>query len=179
MRALLGALGLVVVLGARTPVCAQVSPGDAPPRAQVVAVARDIMQAARYCTLVTIGPDGQPQARIVDPFLPDSDLTIWIATNPVTRKVQEIRRDPRITLLYFSPATFEYVTVLGTAVVDADSLHRAAHWKPEWAGLYRDQYRGADYLLLRVRPTRLEVVSVGRGVRNDPQTWRPVTIDVP
>ena len=79
MRALLGALGLVVVLGARTPVCAQVAPGDAPPRAQVVAVARDIMQAAPYCTLVTIGPNGQPQARIVDPFL-KSDVEIISST---------------------------------------------------------------------------------------------------
>lgn len=179
MRALIIAIGLVVVLGARTPVSAQISRVDAPPRAEVIAVARDVMQSARYCTLITIGPDGQPQARIVDPFPPDSDLTIWIATNPLTRKVQEIRHDPRVTLLYFSPATFEYVTVLGTAVLDADSLHKAGHWKPEWAGLYRDQDRGEDFLLLRVRPTRLEVVSVRRGVRNDPQTWRPVIVDVP
>ena len=179
MRALVSVIGLLIVLGPRTPVLAQVSQGDTPPRAQAIAVARKIMQTARYCTLITIGPDGQPQARIVDPFLPDSDLTIWIATNPLTRKVQEIRRDPRITLLYFSPATFEYVTVLGTAVLDTDSLHRAGHWKPEWAGLYGDQNRGADYLLLRVRPTRLEVVSVRRGMRNDPQTWRPMILDIP
>jgi general stress protein 26 len=179
VRALLSTLGLLTVLGARTPLLAQVAQGDTPPRAQVIAAAKDIMQAARYGTLVTIGPDGQPQARIVDPFPPDSDLTIWIATNPLTRKVQEIRRDPRVTLLYFNPGTFEYVTVLGTAVLDADSLHRAAHWKPEWARLYRDQNRGEDYLLLRVRPSRLEVVSASRGMHNDPQTWRPVILAVP
>ena len=179
MRARFSAIGLLIVLGARTTLLAQVPRVETPPRAQVIAVAREIMQTARYCTLITIGPDGQPQARIVDPFPPDSDLTIWIATNPLTRKVQDIRRDPRVTLLYFSPATFEYVTVLGTAVVDSDSLHRAGHWKPEWAGLYRDQNRGADYLLLRVRPTRFEVASPGRGMRNDPQTWRPVVLEVP
>lgn len=123
--------------------------------------------------------DGQPQARIVDPFPPDSDLTIWIATNPLTRKVQEIRRDPRVTLLYFSRATFEYVTVLGTAVLDTDSLHKAVHWKGEWAALYKDQNRGEDYLLLRVKPSRLEVVSARRGMHNDPKTWRPVILDVP
>jgi general stress protein 26 len=179
MRAFFGTFGLLAVLGARTPACAQVSRVDTPARAQVIAAARDVMQLARYCTLITIGPDGQPQARIVDPFSPDSDLTIWIATNPLTRKVQEIRHDARVTLLYFSPATFEYVTVLGTAVLDTDSVHRAEHWKPEWAGLYRDQNRGEDFLLIRVRPARLEVVSGRLGVRNDPQTWRPVILDVP
>jgi general stress protein 26 len=179
MRGLLTAIGLSVILGAHSPVSAQITRPDTLSRAQVVAVARDIMQAARYCTFITIGPGGQPDARIVDPFLPDSELTIWIATNPLTRKVQDIQRDPRIALLYFNPATFEYVTVLGTAALDTDSLDKAGHWKPEWAGLYRDQNHGADYLLLRIRPTRFEVVSARRGLRNDPRTWRPVIVDVP
>lgn len=178
MRVPLGGMALLLALSARAPLGAQVAQGDTPPRPQVIAAAKEIMQAARYCTLVTIGPDGQPQARIVDPFLPDSDLTIWIATNPLTRKVQEIRRDPRVTLLYFNSATFEYVTVLGTAVLDTDSLQKAGHWKAEWAPLYKDQNRGDDYVLLRVRPLRLEVVSGRRGMRNDPKTWRPVILDM-
>ena len=182
MRASLGGLALVLVLvlvlGTHAQSFAQVTP-DAPPRSEVLAAANEIMQAARYCTLVTIGPGGQPQARIVDPFPPDPDLTIWIATNPLTRKVAEIRRDPRVTLLYFNPATFEYVTVVGTVVLDTDSRHKAEHWKPEWAALYQDQNRGDDYQLLRVKPSRLEVVSVRRGIRNDPKTWRPVSLDVP
>ena len=179
MRASLSGIALLLVLGTQAQPFAQATQPDTPPRAQVIAAAKDIMQEARYCTLITIGADGQPQARIVDPFLPDSDLTIWIATNPLTRKVQEIRRDPRITLLYFSPTTFEYVTVIGTAVLDTDAAQKAAHWKAEWAALYKDQNRGEDYLLLRVKPSRLEVVSARRGMGNDPKTWRPVIVDVP
>jgi len=179
MRALAGSLGLLLVLGTRGTLFAQPTQRDMPPRAQVVAAARAIIQEARYCTLITLGPGGQPQARIVDPFLPDSDLTIWIATNPATRKVEEIQRDPRVTLLYFNPGALEYVTVLGSATLDTDSLQKAAHWKPEWAGLWRNQNRGDDYLLLRVRPSRLEVVSTSRGMRNDPQTWRPVILEMP
>jgi PPOX class probable F420-dependent enzyme len=178
MKASFSGIALLLVLGTRAQSFAQVTQPDTPSRAQVLAVAKDIMQEARYGTLVTIGPDGQPQARIVDPFPPDSDLTIWIATNPLTRKVQEVRRDPRVTLLYFNPATSEYVTVLGTAVLDTDALHKAAHWKAEWTALYRDQNRGEDYLLLRVKPSRLEVVSVRRGVNNDPKTWRPASVDL-
>ena len=45
--------------------------------------------------------------------------------------------------------------------------------------LLSTQNRGEDYLLLRVRPSRLEVVSASRGMRNDPQTWRPVILAVP
>jgi len=173
--------GIAVLLALVTPSpsFAQATPPATPSRAQVIAAAKDIMREARYCTLITIGPDGQPQARIVDPFLPDSDLTIWIATSPLTRKVHEIRRDPRVTLLYFSATTFEYVTVLGTAVIDTTAVQKAGHWKDEWAALYKDQNRGEDYLLLRVKPSRLEVVSAQRGMGNDPKTWRPVIVDLP
>jgi general stress protein 26 len=167
------------VLCVGAPLAAQVQQSGAPPRAQVIAAAKAIMQEARYCTLVTVGPDGQPQARIVDPFLPDSDFTVWIATNALTRKVEDIRVNSRVTLLYFSAATFEYVTLVGSAVLDADSSHKAAHWKPEWAGMYKDQNRGDDYLLIRVKAARLEVVSTRRGMRNDPKTWRPVIVDLP
>jgi PPOX class probable F420-dependent enzyme len=178
MRPSLSGIALLLVLGTQAQPFAQGTQPESPPRAQVIAAAKEIMQDARYCTLITIGPDGRPQARIVDPFVPDADLTIWIATNPLTRKVKEVRRDPRVTLLYFSPATTEYVTVFATAVLDTDARQKAAHWKTEWAALYTDQNRGEDYMLLRVKPSRLEVVSVRRGIVNDPKTWLPVSVDV-
>jgi general stress protein 26 len=149
-----------------------------PSRETALAASREIVRDARYATLVTIGSDGQPQARIVDPFVPDSDYTIWIATNPVTRKVEDIRRDARVTLLYFNAAKSEYVTVIGSARVDTDSLDKARHWKGEWAGLYMSENRGGDYMLLRITPSRLEISSVARGLRNDARTWRPIIIDM-
>jgi general stress protein 26 len=179
MRSALYGVSLSLLMCAVAPLPAQVQPAGAPSRAQVIAAAKAIMQEARYCTFVTVGPDGQPQARIVDPFQPDSDFTVWIATNALTRKVEEIHRNPRVSLLYFNASTFEYVTVIGSAVLDSDSLHKAAHWKPEWAGMYKDQNRGDDYLLVRVKAARLEVVSTRRGMRNDPKTWRPVIVDLP
>ena len=64
-------------------------------------------------------------------------------------------------------------------MLDTDAAQKAAHWKAEWAALYKDQNRGEDYLLLRVKPSGLEVVSARRGMGNDPKTWRPVIVDVP
>jgi general stress protein 26 len=153
--------------------------GPAPSRDAILAAATDIMRVARYCTMVTVGADGQPQARIVDPFAPEVDLTIWIATNPLTRKVQDIRRNPRVTLVYFNQAGSEYVTVIGTAQIETDPVHKATRWKADWAGLYKDDNRGDDYLLLRVRPSRLEVSAAGRGLNNDGKTWRPLIVDLP
>jgi general stress protein 26 len=158
---------------------AQDPPNAAPERAAVIAAARDVMQAARYCALITIGPDGFSQARTVDAFAPEDDLTVWIGTNRVTRKVGEIRTNPRVTLYYFDAAGMNYVTVLGTAEVVDDPAMKAKYWKEDWASFYEDRNRGDDYVLIRVRPVRLEIVSYTHNLINDPQTWRPITIEFP
>lgn len=147
-------------------------------RERIHAAALDVMKAARYSTLVTIGGDSHPQARIVDPLL-GSDRTIWVATNPLTRKVEELRRDPRVTLLFFNAAANEYVTVHGRARFVDDAATKATRWKPEWEPFYKNRYEGADFLLFEVRPFRLEISSPRHGLHNDPETWRPVVLEIP
>ncbi len=145
--------------------------------AEIRAAAFDVMRASRYCTLITIGTDGQPQARIVDPLIAESEGSIWIATNPLTRKVNEITRDPRVTLLFFNAAANEYVTVYARAAAVSDAGRKAAHWKAEWQPFYKEQTRGADFMLFEVKPFRLEISSPRHNLNNDPKTWRPVVVD--
>jgi general stress protein 26 len=123
---------------------------------------------------VTIGPDGAPQARPVQPRLPDSSWTVWVATNPRTRKVAEIARRPRVVLHYFDPATLGYVTLHARARVVRDSATKAAHWDPAWDAFYPDKARGA--VLLALQGDRLEIVSAQWGIEGDPRTWRPPTV---
>lgn len=146
--------------------------------AGILAAARDVMAEARYATLVTLGPDGHPQARIMDPFTPEEDFTVWIATNARSRKVTEIARDPRVTLLYFDRDGASYVTVVGTAEAVDDADMKARYWKTEWAAFYPDEHRGEDYLLIKVTARRLEVSAEARGIVNDPVTWRPVIVEL-
>lgn len=178
-KRLAGAAALLAIMVPRpAALAAQGTPADTT-RARIIAAAADVMQSARYATLITIGEEGRPQARIVDPFAPESGLTIWIATNALTRKVQEIRADPRVTLLYFNATASEYVTLLGRAELVTDSAARAHHWKEDWTSFYKDRNRGSDYLLIRVRPFRIEISSPRHHLMNDPVTWRPVILDLP
>ena len=151
----------------------------APTRAAIISATRTIIGHARYATLVTVDASGQPQARIVDPFLPEDDLTIWIATNARSRKVGEIAANGRVTLLYFDANTQSYVTVIGRAGLVRDETEKGARWKEEWATFYKNKNHGDDYLLIRVVPSRLEVVSPALGLLNDPDTWRPVILELP
>src|SRR5512140_566868 len=148
-------------------------------RDAVLKAAREVARKARYATFITIGPEGQPQARIVDALGPDEDFDVWIATNPATRKVAEIAKDPRVTISFFDPALPAYVTLTGSASVVADPAVRAKHWKEAWSPFYKNEHRGADFVLLKVVPRRLEIVSEAHGLINEPGNWRPVSIEFP
>ena len=150
-------------------------PAAAAEKPDVLAVARKVAEKARYCSLITIGPDGRAESRIVDPFVPEEDWTVWIATRPVTRKVEQIRKNSHVTLSYWEAGSMGFVTLLGDAELVDDPKEKAKHWKPEWAQFhfYSDENRGADYLLIRVKPHRLEVVSFADGLNGDPETWAP------
>jgi len=145
----------------------------------ILAAAREVAATARYATLITLDADGHPQARIVDPFDLESDFTIWIGTNRRTRKVAEIARDPRVTLLYFDRDGASYLTLIGRAAAVDDSTMKAKYWKTEWAPFYPGGAQGDDYLLIRIQPIRLEVSAERLGIRNDPETWRPTIVAFP
>ena len=148
-------------------------------RAHILSSARKLMEKARYCALITIGDDGQPQARVVDPFLPDEGMIIWIATNPASRKIAQIKKDARVTLYYLNPNKSGYVTILGKADLIDVMAEKEKHWKEAWSFLYKDKYRGDDFTLIRVRPQRLEIVSYPDKLINDPKTWQPVQVVFP
>ena len=139
--------------------------------------AREIMLAARYCTLVTVGEAGRPQARTMDPFAPEADLTVWLATNPKSRKVGQIHRNPCVALHYLDPKSEDTVTLYGLARLVSDSGEKRNRWKEEWKEFYPD--RDAGYVLIAVTPERVEILSPTRGFANDPVTWTPKTIQLP
>ncbi len=176
MRLRPGALVLVALV---TIPSGAVVGGQAPPdRAAIMRAAREIITSSRYCTFVTVDADGQPQARTVGPFPAEDDLTVWLATKRASRKVTQLRHNPRATLSCFDPATMDQVQVLGKAEIVESPAERAKRWKPAWKGMYQDENRGDDYLLLRLKPARIEVASASRRLPNDPVTWKPVVLDL-
>jgi general stress protein 26 len=144
-------------------------------REQLIDAAREVMAAARYCALITLDSAGGSQARTVDPFPPDEHMVVWLATNPRSRKVVEIRRHPRVTLYYFDRDAQAYVTISGIARLVNDPKEKAKHWKDEWKDFYPD--RDKDYLLIMVKPEKLEVVNVKKGIVGDPKTWKPPSVE--
>lgn len=156
---------------------AQAPPPKAPP--DPLAISRDLQSRIRYCTLVTLNDQGAADARVMDAFPMEADGSLWLATKAGSRKAAQIRKDPRVTLIWFEASTQSYATLTGTAALVDDPAEKAKRWKEAWKAFYDDGPRGADYLLIRVRPTRLEISSPSTGLMNDPKTWKPVTVALP
>lgn len=160
----------LVWLGTAVPGACQAQKGP-PNRARILEVAREIMVASRYPSLITSDDAGRTHARPMDAFLPDDDFVVWMGTNPVTRKVGQIRGEPRVTLYYFDPESLGYVTLAGTARIVDDPAEKDRRWKDGWEAFYPDRESG--YALIEVVPEWIEVVSEARGVTGDATSWRP------
>lgn len=141
-------------------------------RQSLMATAREIMKTARYCALITLDSSGRPHARTMDPFPPEENMLVWLATNPKSRKVGEISHNDHVTLYYFVSEDQAYVAISGRARIVRNSREKARHWKDDWKDFYPDR----NYLLIVVRPEKLEVVSVKRGIIGDSIRWAPPAV---
>jgi general stress protein 26 len=140
----------------------------------LIAAAREIMTTTRYCALITTDGRGRANARTMDAFSPDENMIVWFATNPLSRKVSEIRRHPQVTLYYFDRENQAYVSIQGTARLVNDAKEKARHWKDDWKVFYPD--RDKSYLLIEVRPVKLEVVNTKTGVVGTSSDWAPPSV---
>lgn len=144
-----------------------------PDTAVLLSAARTMMERAGTCALITVDKGKQARVRTMDPFPPEAGFTVWLATNPQSRKVDQIRRNPRVTL-YYSDGDNGYVSLTGSARLVNDPWEKAKRWKEEWTSFYPD--REGSYLLIEVRPLRLEIIDYRNGISGNPLTWEPASV---
>lgn len=136
---------------------------------KLIIAAREIMTSAKTCALITLDHEGSPRVRTMDPFLPESDFTVWFGTNPKSRKVDQIKKDPRVTLYYLQSDGSGYVMIHGTAQIVNNQKEKEKRWKVEWESFYPN--KSEDFMLIKVSPEWMEVISYAHGVVGDPITW--------
>ena len=136
----------------------------------LINAAREIMTAAGTCALITLDEKDLPMVRVMSPFLPESDFTVWFGTNPKSRKVKQIKNNPIVTLYYLDSDVSGYVVIHGIAQLVDDQKEKEKRWKDEWKSFYPNRSDG--YLLIKVSPDSMEVISYKRGIFGDPTTWQ-------
>mmetsp|Transcript_48676 Transcript_48676/g.115697 ORF Transcript_48676/g.115697 Transcript_48676/m.115697 type:complete len:211 (-) Transcript_48676:66-698(-) len=158
-----------------TPAHFDADTGSSKETSRILAEARSVTNGTPWAILCTLGPDGSPRCRAVQPAPPEQGFrSICIGTNPLTRKVKECAEDPRVSLTYLSGAG-SCVAITGNLSALTSKEDRATRWRDEWSLFYPDG-PGKGFLPLELRPTRVEVVSPMGGVETDREDWLPKAV---
>lgn len=172
-----GVLAFIILsITGTSPECAgQVKRAKSIDRDSVIAAAREIISMQTYCGLVTVDSSGQPHVRTMNPFPPEADMTVWIATNSRSRKAREIQDNPRVCLYYADHSQASgYVAITGKATLVDDMNEKLKRKRGYWDHAFPDW----KYLvLIKVVPERLEVLNYKRGMLNDTLTWSAPSIN--
>ncbi|MCY1723305.1 pyridoxamine 5'-phosphate oxidase family protein [Prolixibacteraceae bacterium Z1-6] len=155
------------------PFCGYSQPAEANDTTQnkVILAAREIIQAAHTCALITLDEEGNTRVRTMDPFLPEENFTIWLGTNANSRKVKQIKKHPEVSLYYLDSDASGYVVIQGTSELINDKKGKKKWWKKEWEAFYPN--KAETFLLIKITPKWIEVSSNTRGIYSDPHTWQP------
>jgi general stress protein 26 len=143
-------------------------------RDTILVAAREIIKETTYCGLVTIDSTGQPQVRTMNPFPANEELITWFATSRTSRKVREIKNNPKVCVYYANHMSAKgYVNITGSAeVIDDKELlikMKRDYWEsiPNWQNIF---------VLIKIVPKTIEVINYKHGLSNDPNTFRAPSI---
>lgn len=143
-------------------------------RDTILIAAREIIKETVYCALVTIDSTGQPQVRTMNPFPANDELITWFATSRTSRKVREIKNNPKVCVYYADHLSAKgYVNITGTAeVIDDKELlikMKRDYWEniPGWQNIF---------VLIKIVPKTIEVINYKHGLNNDPESFRAPSI---
>jgi general stress protein 26 len=131
--------------------------------------------------LATVDESNRPRIRTVRAFRLEHPttarerFTVFILTRTSTRKIDQIAKNPLVTLYFNEDQHATYATIMGRATVHRDpknprlqSFLDSATVKFFWPEFPR------DFVMIEVTPEWLEFI--GPGLWNDPNTWRPQAV---
>ena len=138
---------------------------------EIINVSKKIIEDTYFGTFITVDKNGQPRARVMEPFKPDKNFIIWLATNPKSRKVTQLKNNSSATLHYYDKTKFGYVSLMGNAYLVNDEAIKSTKFKEGWDAFYKNQKDA--YLLIKFIPQTLELISIPNKFTGDSLTWKP------
>ena len=140
-------------------------------RDSIIGAAREMIGSLKYCALITMDSTGGISVRTMNPFPPEEDMSVWMATNKHTRKYFEIKKNPNVALYYADHSKADgYVAIKGTAILVDDMTTKLKMKRDYWDQAFPDFN---DLILIKVVPERLEIIYYKHKLYNAKVTWDP------
>lgn len=81
------------------------------------------------------------------------DGDIWFFSGANTRKIREIKADPRVHLSYVDTQNFRFISMTGQAMILRDREKKRELWLDELERWFPDGPDSDDVVLIKVHPT--------------------------
>lgn len=125
-----------------------------------------VLDANKICSFATV-EGTKPKVRYM--ALHHEGLTLYLATNRKTDKVDEVKDNPNVHILvgYDGKKSSDILQIQATATISKDSAIREKLWTEEMAKWF-DGPQDPNYVVLDITPTYMEY----RNGEAEPQIWK-------
>jgi general stress protein 26 len=118
-----------------------------------------IMKKTKNHTYLATADNGQPIIRSMTPII-EADMTIWLATFNSSRKVKQIKKNPRVCLAFISqPNGDKTAIVMGKAKIVNDLKDKKRVWKIasyDMSQYFKKGPASAEFCLLKIIISKIE-----------------------
>lgn len=128
-------------------------------RQQLESQIEQALKANKFGSFGTV-ENGGPKVRYMAIY--HEGLTIYLATDRKTHKVEELQNNPKAALLlgFEQGGTGEIVEIEGEATVSSEDGLKAKVWRDDFKQ-YLDGPDDPDYVVIKLTPSRIEFVPKG------------------
>ncbi len=119
----------------------------------------EIMKKASSFAFLATCDSGQPRVRPVSPMVED-DMSVWVATSGKSRKVQQIKKNPKMSLAFVvHPQGDKAATIIGEAEIVEDMEQKKRVWglaSYDPTQFWPDGPESKDYCVLKINVKQIE-----------------------
>jgi general stress protein 26 len=143
---------------------------------QLLDAVRKLIKSTEYCFFITEHKDGHPHARLMQPYEPEIDFSVYFGASPRSRKIREIRRKPKVSIAFYNQQETAYVSMLGAATVVENSALRQKYWRSNWNDLFPGGPESDEYVLIKFVPERIEMMNYAHQAMPQPYSLHPMLL---
>lgn len=134
-------------------------------RQQLESQIEQALKANKFGSFGTV-ENGGPKVRYMAIY--HEGLTIYLATDRKTHKVEELHNNPKAALLlgFEQGGTGDIVEIEGEATVSSEESLKSKVWRDDFKQ-YLNGPDDPDYVVIKLTPSRIEFISKG----SDRQVW--------
>ena len=141
-------------------------------------VAETMREKAKYCFLISNGENSWCKARLVQPVFiqKGTNFSIGIGTRADSQKVDELRTNSKVTLAFENAREDANLIIYGEAYVETRLEIKKRYWKKVWKMFFPDGPESKSFVVLRIEPSRMEVLNFKRNITPEPFGLKAATL---